>query len=484
MNNLNEIEKFDSVFKNAAVDFELPFDESAWNSMQKKLDSKKNKPKRNLWLWIPITLAVLFAGIYFVGKNNIFSNNKIVSNGVITNPIQNSKTINSEEPAKKIVNSEISETNKNKLSVSTNVSEFNTSHFTIKPLFNSSPTIKEKNKKTNSTISKNNTSIKKRIEILANNKNNISNVQFVDALKTETVVPQNASNITKPQSITTKDKFVDDINYFTSITDLKTATKYYIASNLPSHNHYIADFEKASLENKVAIANREKELEKETVARKEAEKCHCEFLTQKRNVPSSNWYLTASVGNNISYVTNPRLDLSAFQYRFGVGYNITKYVSLQTGVIIGQRSFSVTKDQYMYPITPTVYTKFFKGASADISVIDIPINITYQFSDRENYGFYATTGFSTLFMSKENYVLLIDHNNTIYRKQQNFSNTQSILGLVNFSFGYQFPITKNFVITTEPYIQLPIQDIGNGGTKMCSVGLQFGGKYNFSKRKK
>lgn len=171
------------------------------------------------------------------------------------------------------------------------------------------------------------------------------------------------------------------------------------------------------------------------------------------------------------------------QYQIGIGYRVSKQVSFQTGVIVGNRNFDLRKDQFAY-FGPSINEKYITGATADISLVEIPLGLRYQFSDRDNYGLFFTASLSSVFMSKENYKIRLENAGVVSYDDQNFSNTKSVLSLFTLSVGYQYPISKTFTISAEPYLQLPFKVIGEGGSKISSVGLSIGGRYNFLRRKK
>ena len=93
-------------------------------------------------------------------------------------------------------------------------------------------------------------------------------------------------------------------------------------------------------------------------------------------------------------------------------------------------------------------------------------------------------GISTLFMPQDSYGLIYDKSVVLKPLDQNFNHSEAILGLLNLSIGYQIPVKKSFTIMVEPYIQLPFKDIGGGGTKMSSIGIQTGIRYSFPRSKK
>jgi hypothetical protein len=487
MNDLNEIGKFDSLFKRAAIDYELPFNEASWDLMQQKLDNANNTKKRGLWFWLPIGTLILGVCIYAFFSKNIWANKispspaTIINNKEATyqkpNTSHQKNSLNEYEKNKNLVSNELNTLDK--------ISEIHSNNSKKVVLSNNN---EDKKEKTKSNV------INKNASIIAIEKSENLIKQFPvntinDADKSHSVdeIPKNASSITSINNNTPiNNKTISTLNGIEISTDKKeNATRYYTANISQMHNRFVSNFEKAALKNKLEIEELEQaELVKFALDEKLRKEREAAFFMYKylRYKPSSNWYITAAIGGNIGYISNPAIKDAYLQYNFGLGYNISKYVSFQTGISFGKRTFDARKDQFVYK-GPSVQEKFFRTAAANIDVIDIPFTIRYQFSDIENQGLYTTMGISTIFMPKEDYNLTLDYGTTKEYLNQNFNNSRSPLAFLNLSVGYQFPMKKSFTFLLEPYLQLPFKKIGGGGVKMSSVGIQVGLKYSFPKKK-
>ena len=474
MNNLNEIGKLDSMFRDAAIDYELPFNEDGWDLMKHKLNNTESKKKRGIFWWLPLAVLAVGSGIFtFNLKNNSQKNFELAhqTKAISTNENVDNNKIEPKKQEPIIPNT----TTKNN---SINEKEF---------VVNKQNTIAEKNDvkekiKTNSSNLATNVINNGLLNQQKNSGNiNIDNLDKKNASNsTSNIIPiiaTNQNNATQLENSNLKKEYISSLENYTTV---KSGNRYYTATNLLLHNRYIVNFKKLEKENVSIVAAREIE------AKKQAEKAKYPNIIPfiNRNEASSNWYVQASLANNIGYVSKPQLNQSSLQYAIGLGYNFNKNVSLQTGIFFGTRNFGMRRDQFSYKGDPSL-GKYIKGAEADISLIDIPITVRYQYSNIENTGWFSTIGISTLFLKKENYILTVDNGSSpIWYLNQNFSNTNSRLSMLNLSLGYQYPINKLFTLTIEPYIQLPFKAIGEGGMKLSSTGLQVSGKYSFFKNKK
>lgn len=474
MKNLNDMEKFDSVFRNSVTDYELPYEENAWALMAQKLDAIVGKKKRReIWWWFPVAFIVIGASIYVYTKE---SKNAIATDVTATST---NKNIDTKKSTVNDIykNTAIEDVNKN--------NNYNTTASEIKESI-SLETKKEKsinknksfaNKLNNALNLKENILPKKVATITINSKqNNISTNNYdSDLIHKNTQVPANQTSTNDKQITTDNAARIDSI--LKSISNV-SSNNIYSANILYIHNRYILNFKQLEKNNIDIAAKREEEYKKII----EEDKRPMIRPTVPDLPTSSDWFLTAYLGNNIGYVSNPEIKNSHLQYQFGIGYNLSRNVSLQTGIAFGNRTFDMRKDQFTYK-GPGAFEKYIKNINANVSIIDIPVTLRYQFSDKENSGWFTTIGISTVFSKRENYIITIDNISTPYL-YQNFENTNSWMSMLNLSVGYQYPISKKITLTIEPYLQLPFKVIGEGGTKLSSLGLQIGAKYNLPKKKK
>ncbi len=468
MNQLNNMENFDSLFSNAAAEYELAFDQNAWHLMQQKLDTANTKKRFGFWWWL-FTIGFLSLIISFF-TTNIFHytlpktpiKKQIITSQNITDE-NTKKPDNKKNDDVKNIDDNISKNNFNqKENISTTKQEnFTSIHREI--------SLKNQDNKTTKLSSK---------QIKQNSKN----IDIATKINDFNSDITNTNKINKSSSIinskTSKNNIDDEVSKI--MNDQNSSTPHlYTPSITYLHNRYISNFKQLESEN-IIIAKKREEEHKKLV---EEENKPMFIHRIPYNQPTNRWFLNTSLANNIPYVSNPQIKNSSIQFQFGIGYNISKNTSIQTGVSFGIRNFDMRKDQFSYK-GPGAFEKNIRNINADISLIEIPITLKYQLSSNENFAWFGTFGISSLFFTKENYLLTIDDGSTIQYLPQNFSNTKSILSMLNLSIGYQFPVSRNTSICAEPYIQLPFKSIGEGGSKISSIGIQLGAKYQFTKKKK
>lgn len=152
----------------------------------------------------------------------------------------------------------------------------------------------------------------------------------------------------------------------------------------------------------------------------------------------------------------------------GLGRRFT----ISTGALYAKKpyaaSFSQYKTTYQFNINPTdVY--------ADCRVLDIPINIDYRLYSKGRNMVAIGTGISSYFMLRENYRFDYNTPGASGPATYNISNqNQHILGVLNLNATYQRRINTNFGLNIQPYMKLPLTNIGYGRVDLQSTGVAVG----------
>lgn len=167
------------------------------------------------------------------------------------------------------------------------------------------------------------------------------------------------------------------------------------------------------------------------------------------------------------------------QYGIGIGYNITKRLTLRTGFYTARKIYAADSNSYHSGFNSiNNYYKLDK-VDANCLVYEIPVLLTYHFSRKGNHNWFASAGLSSLLMKKEDYTA--SYTTAFGQVQQfdySFSNENSHwFSVLNFSSGYQYHFSNRLALMMEPYIKIPLSGIGFGKVKLNSGGLLFSVRY-------
>ncbi len=186
-------------------------------------------------------------------------------------------------------------------------------------------------------------------------------------------------------------------------------------------------------------------------------------------------------GFDIGIMVSPDLSatgtISQFEqpgYKLGLraSYQLTSNISIQTGIIWSKVRYSSGLQNYdpsSYPIN----SNNLNGIYAECMILDVPISLTYNFLDLSSSRFFVSAGFSSYVMLSEDYKFRYEHEHSYPYQETNYSvrsgNTH-LFSNTGFSLGYEFDIHENWSIIAEPFIKIPLREVGWGKVKLYSVG--------------
>jgi hypothetical protein len=171
-------------------------------------------------------------------------------------------------------------------------------------------------------------------------------------------------------------------------------------------------------------------------------------------------------------------------------YQFANHWYLSTGLLLDRKNYAARAQDYHVPYdyyraNGIHNVDFVKGS---FSMLEIPINLRYDFSVTGNTLFFASAGLSSYLMTNENCNYYFNaFGPGTDNKSFNYSNNSSYLfSTINLSLGVETGISDDLSLLVSPYIKLPAQNIGFGQISMSSVGVTFALKFApvISKRRK
>ena len=166
--------------------------------------------------------------------------------------------------------------------------------------------------------------------------------------------------------------------------------------------------------------------------------------------------VTAAVGGLISFQLTPRWSASMKAI-----YNNKKYNS--------QPRYYKLPEGYWISRTKGIIPENIAGSCR---VIDIPVMLTYMFMQNKKISLTASAGIGNYFMLDEKYEFEFNQNNPgADTKWQTKENSTVLLGTANIALGIGFQTTPRLNISFEPYLKIPLKEIGWGNVNLYSMGL-------------
>jgi len=171
-------------------------------------------------------------------------------------------------------------------------------------------------------------------------------------------------------------------------------------------------------------------------------------------------------------------------------YQFANHWYLSTGLLLDRKNYAARAQDYHVPydyyrLNGIHNVDFVKGS---FSMLEIPLNLRYDFSVTGNTLFFASAGVSSYLMTNENcnYYFNAYGPGTVFKSFNYSNNGNYLFSTINLSLGVETGISDDLSLLVSPYIKLPSQNIGFGQISMSSVGVTFALKFApvISKRRK
>lgn len=171
-------------------------------------------------------------------------------------------------------------------------------------------------------------------------------------------------------------------------------------------------------------------------------------------------------------------------YKIGVSisYRIHPRFSVTTGILQSDVKYTAKGEDYN---APEGYWSY--GVSADevvarCLILDIPIRLQYEIMQLGRSRFFATAGMSSYIMLSENYRFRYNGDDTGLRQEwDKNTGTRHWFSNAGFSAGYEYDVHPNWSLRVEPFVQVPISEVGWGNVNLYSAGTMVAFTYRFQK---
>lgn len=149
-------------------------------------------------------------------------------------------------------------------------------------------------------------------------------------------------------------------------------------------------------------------------------------------------------------------------------------LSLQTGVIYSGVRYSGNGELY----TPSGYTYGSNGAPdhlhAVCHLLDIPVSLRMHLHETDHFRIVAGAGISSYIMLNERY--RFDYAQPLsgqLREWEGATGTRHWASHASLSIGYEIDLSPGWSLRAEPYLRLPVRNVGHANVKLYSVGSLF-----------
>ncbi len=216
-------------------------------------------------------------------------------------------------------------------------------------------------------------------------------------------------------------------------------------------------------------------------ARLKPEKTKVETLLQPKSPKLALSIIYAPALNGVNNFSNAKVG-SDVGVLLTVG--LTKRWSISTGAIYAKKLYESSFSDYNPPFKPSLGIDP-QSVYADCRVLDIPLNINYRLINKGKNSFTVGTGISSYLMLREDYRYVYANDGNNYNNPAyNYSianQNKHWFGVLNLEAKYQRQINSRFGVGLQPYMKIPIDNIGFAHVKLQSLGMAVNFNWNISR---
>ena len=162
------------------------------------------------------------------------------------------------------------------------------------------------------------------------------------------------------------------------------------------------------------------------------------------------------------------------------GYSFNKRWSLETGLFWARKNYFGDGDYYNSGYTLPSNVKMLT-VDGECRMYEWPVNVRYTVLSGK-HRLFATTGLSSYYMKRESYEYEYERNGQYGKGFSTYKNeSKNWLSVANFSLGYQHQLGGIGSIRVEPYLKLPLKNLGVYNLPITSMGINIGFTRNLFK---
>ncbi|MDB5132647.1 MAG: hypothetical protein JWR02_2396 [Mucilaginibacter sp.] len=158
---------------------------------------------------------------------------------------------------------------------------------------------------------------------------------------------------------------------------------------------------------------------------------------------------------------------------------VSKKFTISTGALYSVKpylaNFADYHTPYNFHVSPVNIT-------ADCRMLDIPLNLGYQLYNKQQNKLSIGTGLSSYIMLHEQYTY--NYNDVYAYGPSGYTvphSSKYFFGVLNLNATYDRQLNSKVGISIQPYLKLPLSNIGYGQVKLQSTGVAVGLKWNLNK---
>jgi len=160
---------------------------------------------------------------------------------------------------------------------------------------------------------------------------------------------------------------------------------------------------------------------------------------------------------------------------------ISRKLSITTGTLYSSTPYAAAYGDYNFPYQ---FKNDPVSVSANCKMLDIPLNVGYQVYSRGRNAVTVGTGLSSYIMLQQSFNFSYASYSTAGPTAYTTPNSSSYLfKILNLNATYQRQISSRGGITIQPYLKLPLANVGYSQVKLQTAGVAVGVNWNLGSSK-
>jgi hypothetical protein len=157
-----------------------------------------------------------------------------------------------------------------------------------------------------------------------------------------------------------------------------------------------------------------------------------------------------------------------------IGYALNNRWSVESGLQWNKKRLYADGTHYKPDNLTTQPGLTILDVNSSNQIIELPVNVKYNILTG-NHKLFATAGLSSYFIRKEGYNVGYEWNGAQYNEYNTYTNaSRHWLSVANLGVGYSHQLGSFGTLRLEPYLKLPLRDMGIGNMRLMSTGLNIG----------
>jgi hypothetical protein len=213
-----------------------------------------------------------------------------------------------------------------------------------------------------------------------------------------------------------------------------------------------------------------------------------EVEEKKNERLSSRWRVVLSLAPDFSSTGFENMSAPGGALGVQIGYRILPRINIHTGLISSSKKYESAGRYYQPP--PGYWEYRTNGRVPDqvrgrCDILEIPLWIQYDVSDRDRSRFYVSGGVSSYLMTSESYDYTFETANPGAAEGWSSSESSSYLFAIgHLSAGYERNITPALGLGIEPFVKIPFKGIGWSNVDLFTTGFYVNVRYRFFRKMK